>query len=245
MGTGVKGRIHSVETFGAVDGPGIRYVVFVQGCPMRCLYCHNPDSWDFSGGTETDSETVVADILKNKAFYRKGGVTVSGGEPLSQPNFVAHILRRCRKEGLHTAVDTSGAASLAKAVPVLDAADLLLLDVKTADEKLAVELTGRSLKNVTDILHYCSEKDIPCIVRHVLVPDITLTEEGLDKLARFLNRFSCVKSAELLPFHKMGEYKWKNLGLDYRLEATPAATEEQTAWARKFLSERLLNISVK
>ena len=245
MRKGVKGRIHSVETFGAVDGPGIRYVVFVQGCPMRCLYCHNPDSWDFGGGTETDSETVVADIIKNKAFYKKGGVTISGGEPLSQPEFAADILRRCKKEGLHTAVDTSGAAGLEKAKPVLDAADLLLLDVKTADERLAKELTGRSTENVTQILQYCSENNIPCIIRHVLVPDITLNEDGLEKLAKYLKGFSCVKGVELLPFHKMGESKCKGLGLDYRLEATPAATEEQAAWARKFLSERLLNISVK
>lgn len=245
MTKGVKGRIHSVETFGAVDGPGIRYVVFVQGCPMRCLYCHNPDSWDFNGGTETDSEKIVRDIIRNKAFYKNGGVTVSGGEPLSQPEFTADILRRCKKEGLHTAVDTSGAALLEKAIPVLEQADLLLLDVKTADDKLAKKLTGRGIENVTDILEFCSNNGIPCIVRHVLVPGITLCENGLEELAELLKNFSCVQAVELLPFHKMGEYKWKTLGFGYSLYNTPAATKEQTEKAKNFLSEKLLNISVK
>ena len=242
---GVKGRIHSVESFGAVDGPGVRYVVFVQGCPMRCLYCHNPDSRDFYGGTETAPEDIVADILKNKAFYEKGGVTVSGGEPLSQPEFTADILRRCRLEGLHTAADTSGAAPLSKAKIVLEQTDLLLLDVKAADDRLSRELTGRSTKSVTDILRYCSEKGVSCIIRHVLVPGITLKNSELEKLAEYLKDFSCIESVELLPFHKMGEYKWKMLGLDYKLYDTPAATEEQAEQARKFLSERLLNIPVK
>ena len=150
--TNVMGRIHSVESFGALDGPGIRYVLFLQGCPLRCLFCHNPDSWNTEGGQAIGSVDVVRDILRYESFIRRGGVTLSGGEPLLQPDFAASILEGCRENGLHTALDTSGGVSLLACRQAVDAADMLLLDMKAANDPLFRTLTGRGMDNTLEIL---------------------------------------------------------------------------------------------
>ena len=223
---GVIGRIHSVETFGAVDGPGIRYIVFFQGCPLRCIFCHNPDTWHFSRGHEISSEDVFEDIKKYKNFIKHGGVTLSGGEPLMQPHFAEDILKRCRKEGIHTAIDTGGSIPLVHAKNVIDQADLLLLDIKAIDEKMCIEITGRSNKNALDILNYCESTEKTVIIRHVLLPEYTLDSNELHKLAEYLKNFKCVERTEFLPFHKMGEYKWKSLGEEYKLKNTRPPSRE-------------------
>lgn len=234
----VLGRVHSVETFGAVDGPGIRYVVFTQGCPLRCLYCHNPDSWEVTGGTETSSKNVADDIAKYKAFLKHGGVTLSGGEPLLQPDFSADILKRCKKMGLHTALDTAGTAPISESRKVVEQADLLLLDVKSANEGLALKLTGRGLEFVKNMLTLCDELKKSVWIRHVLVPTLTLDFKLVDELGDFLLQYKCVEKVELLPFHKMGEYKWKNLGLDYKLEAVQPPSAEEVEQCRAILERK-------
>lgn len=243
MNEPVEGRIHSVETFGAVDGPGVRYVVFVQGCPLHCLYCHNPDSWAAEGGHLTDSAQVVADILPYRNFIRRGGVTVSGGEPLFQPAFTADILRRCKAEGLHTALDTAGSVSLPIAKQAIDAADLLLLDIKTLDPALHEMLTGKPIHYPLQTLEYCREIGKPVWIRHVLVPGYTLVPERLEALAVHLTHFPNIERVELLPFHKMGEYKWQELGERYRLYDTPAPTPEAVEEARAIFASRGLKVN--
>lgn len=238
----VAGRIHSVETFGAVDGPGIRYVVFVQGCPLRCLYCHNPDSWAQAGGVLTDSAQVVAGILPYRNFIRRGGVTVSGGEPLFQPEFTADILRRCKAEGLHTALDTAGSVALPLARPAIDAADLVLLDIKTLDPALHQELTGKPPEHPLATLEYCRSIGKPVWVRHVLVPGYTLEPDRLEALASFLAAYPNLQRVELLAFHKMGEFKWKELGERYQLYDTPAPTPAQVEEAKAIFARQGLTV---
>lgn len=231
----VLGRIHSVESFGALDGPGIRYVLFLQGCPLRCLFCHNPDSWDPTGGQETGSVDVVRDILRYRNFIRRGGVTLSGGEPLMQPDFAASILDGCREHGLHTAIDTSGGVALLACRQAVDAADLLLLDMKAADDALFREITGRGMENTLEILEHREKEGKPVWIRHVLVPGLTADEEHLHRLGRLLAAYDCIERVEILPFHKMGEYKWEALGRPYTLGDTQPPTTEEVETARRIL----------
>ena len=230
--TNVTGRIHSVESFGALDGPGIRYVLFLQGCPLRCLFCHNPDSWRPDAGQEIGSVDVVQDILRYRHFIRRGGVTLSGGEPLMQPDFCASILEGCREHSLHTALDTSGAVSLLHCRKAVDAADMLLLDIKAADDALFRRITGRGMDNTLEILNRCENTMKPVWIRHVLVPGLTLEREQLHRLGRLLKPYRCIERVELLPFHKLGEYKWESLQLGYTLGDTQPPEPEQVEEAR-------------
>lgn len=217
----IIGRIHSVESFGALDGPGIRYVVFLQGCLLRCAYCHNPDTWDCTDGTSTTAGEVVEKILPFRNFIRSGGVTLSGGEPLMQPEFAAAILRLCKEQGFHTAVDTSGAVPMEKCREALELADLLLLDIKAFDSEECKNLTGMGNENAFQLLQWCEKAKKPIWIRHVCVPGITLDAQKLEKLANFLSQFSCIEKIELLPFHKMGVYKWETLGIPFTLSQVP------------------------
>lgn len=240
--TNVMGRIHSVESFGALDGPGIRYVLFLQGCPLRCLFCHNPDSWNAEGGQAIGSVDVVRDILRYQNFIRRGGVTLSGGEPLLQPDFAASILEGCRENGLHTALDTSGGVSLLACRQAVDAADMLLLDMKAANDPLFRTLTGRGMDNTLDILQHCETTRKPVWIRHVLVPGYTLTEPHLHELGRLLRDFACIERVELLPFHKMGEYKWEALGYPYTLADTQPPEAAEVARAQEILTSYGLSV---
>ncbi len=231
----VLGRIHSVESFGTLDGPGIRYVLFLQGCPMRCLYCHNPDSWHVERGQEIGSVDVVNDIIRYKSFIASGGVTLSGGEPLMQPEFAASILEGCHEHGLHTALDTSGAVSLLACRPAVELADLVLLDIKAAEDSLFRQITGRSMDNTLDLLDACQRMHKPVWIRHVLVPGLTLDNAQLHQLGQLLKPYTCIERVELLPFHKMGEYKWEALGETYTLETTQPPEPEQVEHARELL----------
>ena len=232
----MKGRIHSFESFGAVDGPGIRYVVFFQGCPLRCLFCHNPDSWEVSGGTEYSADDVVNRILPFRTFYRKGGgVTLSGGEPLMQPDFASELLARLKAEGLHTAIDTSGAIPLSECRKAVDLADMLLLDFKAFDPDMCEKITGRPhiLEQEKEYLEYCQSIGKKVWIRHVIVPGLTLNETCLKALGKYLHQFSCIEKIEPLPFHKMGEYKWqKEL---YTLSGTMPPSEADMKMVLSFL----------
>lgn len=229
----MEGYIHSVETFGAVDGPGLRYVVFFQGCPLRCLYCHNPDSWKMAEGEKKTDTELLSDILEYKSFIKRGGVTFSGGEPLAQPSFLLSLIRKCKKHGLHTAIDTSGSIPLEISRAIISEADMLLLDIKTLDEQLYPELTGQTIHNNLATLDFCEEIGKPVWIRHVLVPGYTLVQERMEKLAAYLKQYSCIRKIELLPFHKLGEYKWEQLGHPYKLMDVPVPTEEEMALAKK------------
>ncbi|MDX8360564.1 pyruvate formate-lyase-activating protein [Cytobacillus sp. IB215316] len=225
----MKGRIHSVETCGTVDGPGLRYIVFTQGCPLRCIYCHNPDTWKVAGGKEEDTNDLIEDIKKYMSYmsFSNGGVTVSGGEPLIQADFIIDLFKKCKALGIHTALDTAGSVIPANIDEILDLTDLVLLDIKHIDEQKHQDITGLSNKNTISFANRLNDKGIPIWVRHVLVPGYTDQEQDLDRLGQFIGTLSNVEKVEILPYHKMGEYKWKALCLDNELiDTNPPSAEE-------------------
>lgn len=232
----MTGRIHSYESFGAVDGPGIRFVVFFQGCPLRCRFCHNPDSWDAAGGTETSVDEIVEKILPYRAFFRSGGgVTLSGGEPLLQADFAFELLHALRSRGIHTALDTSGSVPLERCRRAVDEADMLLLDIKSIDPAVCETVTGSPtcLEREKALLDYCEQTGKRVWIRHVVVPGLTLHYDQLAALGDFLADYRCVERVEPLPFHKMGEYKWPAGA--YTLTDTPTPTEAEMAEVRRLL----------
>lgn len=234
------GRIHSVETFGALDGPGLRYILFLQGCPLRCMYCHNPDAMDAAGGSPTTVAQAIGDILKYKSFLQGGGVTLSGGEPLMQADFCRELIYAGQEQGLHMAIDTSGGVPLSSCRDAVEAADLLLLDIKAADDRLCKKITGRGIEYPMAILDVREKLKKPVWIRHVIVPGLTLDEGALKALGRLVKQYSCIEKTEFLPFHKLGEYKWKQLGLEYLLGATPPPTEREMTLARKIFDKAAL-----
>ncbi|MGN0368755.1 MAG: pyruvate formate-lyase-activating protein [Wujia sp.] len=236
----MEGLIHSIETFGTVDGPGTRYVVFVKGCPMRCQYCHNPDTWTQEGATKMTVEEILAGYEDNKAFYHSGGITVTGGEPLVQIDFVTELFEACKERGIHTCLDTSGIMFrrdvpeiLAKYDRLMKVTDLIMLDIKHIDPEEHKKLTGQPCDNIFDFLKYLDEKEKEIWIRHVLVPGITLVPEYLDRLGYFIGQFHHIKALDVLPYHSMGKTKYEQLGMDYVLKDVPEATKEQAIEARQ------------
>ena len=234
-----SGRVHSFETFGSVDGPGVRFVVFMQGCRMRCAYCHNPDTWKIGAGTEQTPEAVLEKALRYRRYWgEQGGITVSGGEPLLQMDFVTELFALAKREGIHTAVDTAGepfaedAATLAAVDRLLAVTDLVLLDVKHIDPQTHRRLTGRPLENILAFARHLEAMRKPVWIRHVLVPGWTDEDAALDRLGDYLKTLHNVQRIEVLPFHNLARYKWRELGIPYRLEATEAPTPERLKNAR-------------
>lgn len=225
----MKGRIHSIESLGTVDGPGIRSVVFFQGCSLRCRYCHNPDTWNKTWGIEIDSTEVVQKLTCFKPYYgEQGGITLSGGEPLLQPEFAADILRACKEKGLHTAVDTSGWVNLASLEKVLPFTDLLLLDVKALQAAEYEWLTGKTDEKFRRALQLIKSKKQELWLRYVVLPGINDSPRHQEKLKELLQYLgSCVKQVELLPYHRLGVPKWEKLGLTYSLAKLPSPSQEQ------------------
>lgn len=234
-----KGKIHSIETCGTVDGPGIRYVIFTQGCPLRCLYCHNPDCRHPDEGKQITVAELIADIQKYRSYmeFSGGGVTITGGEPLMQPEFISEILRRCQKLGIHTALDTSGYVKLTTARPVLEYVDLVLLDIKSFDPQIYHQVTSVSLEPTLKFARYLHDINKPAWIRFVLVPNLTDPPQNIRGLAEFVASLNNVERVEVLPFHKMGEYKWEQLGYKYQLQDTPAASPELVATTKKIFQE--------
>ena len=222
----MEGRIHSIETCGTLDGPGIRYVIFLQGCPLRCKFCHNPDSWQLESDKKTSVKDLMEDILRYRNFIKTGGITLSGGEPLLQAEFAAALFRECRKNGIHTAVDTSGAIPLSACKEAIDEVDLVLLDIKSIDTIKCQELTGKGNEEVLKLLDYLELTGKDVWIRHVVVPGITENDEDIERLAEYLSKYTVIKRVEILPFHKMGEYKWKQLNMKYELSDTPPPKKE-------------------
>ena len=235
------GRIHSVESFGTVDGPGIRFVTFLQGCPMRCLFCHNPDTWNPAAPVryEMTPQELLSETLRYRSFIRKGGVTLTGGEPLLQAAFAREYFRLCKEAGLHTALDTSGAVVTEEALAVLDFTDLVLLDVKTADDAFHKSYTGMERKNNRLFLDHLQSVGKPVWIRHVLVPGLTDVPERLEGLAEYLSGYSCIERVEILPYHTMGVYKYAELGLRYPLEGIGPESALKAEEVREFFRRRL------
>ncbi|MBD2576291.1 pyruvate formate-lyase-activating protein [Oscillatoria sp. FACHB-1406] len=227
--TAVRGYIHSFESCGTVDGPGIRFVIFTAGCPLRCLYCANPDSRYMKNGKVMSVDELIPEIQKYTTYMRTsgGGVTVSGGEPLYQPHFVAEIFRRCKALGIHTALDTSGHCELHLAKAVLEYTDLVLLDIKSFDRALFEKVTSVNLEPTLEMARYLDEIGKPTWIRFVLVPGLTDAADNVCGLADFVATLNNVEKVEVLPFHKMGEYKWEQLGYDYQLQQVEPPTRSQ------------------
>ena len=231
----MKGYIHSFETFGSVDGPGVRFVVFTKGCIMRCKYCHNPDTWE-RGGDEYSPEEIIKKALRYKSYWGKeGGITVSGGEPMMQIEFVTELFALAHDNGINTCLDTSGIMfrpdDTEKTDKLLAFTDLVMLDIKHIDNDEHKKLTGQSNENILEFAKYLDKKGVPVWIRHVGVPGITLKEDALLRLGEFIGTLSNVKKTEVLPYHSLGKYKYEKLGIKYPLEDTPDATKEQAAWA--------------
>lgn len=232
------GHIHSIETFGTVDGPGIRFVAFMQGCPLRCRFCHNPDTWNPKAKCqyELTPRQLVDEAMRYHSFIKNGGVTVSGGEPLLQAPFVTEFFSLCKEQGLHTALDTSGVYTSAESMRVLDHTDLALLDIKTMDPLLYPKLTGVSQKSPLEFLNILEQRGIATWIRHVVVPGLTDNNEWLDKLGAYVAQFKCVERIEILPYHTLGVFKYKELGLDYPLEGVEPLSAERAKEIRTKLS---------
>lgn len=237
----ITGRIHSIETCGTVDGPGIRFVIFTQGCPLRCLYCHNPDCRHIEDGQEITVAELIAEIKKYRSYLCHGGVTVTGGEPLIQPQFVGEIFRRCRELGIHTALDTSGFVPVDIAKSVLEHVDLVLLDIKSFDPEIYRTVTHVSLQPTLEFAQYLADIGKPTWIRFVLVPELTDAPHNVEGLAGFVAQLPNVEKVEVLPFHQMGAYKWEQLGYQYALEDTaPPSAELVEATVERFRQRGLV-----
>lgn len=242
----MEGMIHSIETFGTVDGPGIRYVVFVKGCPMRCMYCHNPDTWLMKGGETKTVTEILDDYERYKPFLKGGGLTVTGGEPLLQIDFVIELFEEAKKRNIHTCLDTSGIQFrrnkpeiLAKYERLMKVTDLIMLDIKHIDPVEHKKLTGQPCDNIFDFLKFLDEQEKTIWIRHVLVPGITLNEEYLKRLGEFMANFTHIKALDVLPYHTMGKEKYEKMGIDYALKDVPEATKEQAIWAKDIILEAM------
>lgn len=232
----VLGNIHSIESCGTVDGPGIRFVVFLQGCPLRCLYCHNPDTWS----TDVNKKMSVEEIIKKyegvKEFVKSGGITVTGGEPLLQIEFVTELFKVAKSKNIHTALDTSGILFNPSDTSTIDNlltyTDLVLLDIKHINDAEHRKLTGASNKNILAFARYLSDKQIPVWIRHVVVRDITLRKDYLQELGQFIGSLKNVKALDVLPYHNMAIPKYDALGIQYPLKDIPPTTKQEALWAR-------------
>jgi len=241
-----KGYIHSIENGSMIDGPGVRFVVFFSGCPLKCQYCHNPDTWELKSGKETALNEILSQIKSSANFLKiaKGGVTITGGEPLMQPDFLLKILKGCKEFGLHTAVDTSGFLVKNLSKEILENTDLFLLDIKSFNPKTYEEITSKPLAPTLEFLDILEKNNKPAWVRFVLVPNLSDDLSDIKKMAKYLKTKSNVELVEILPFHKMGEFKWNNLCLDYKLRDTKSPSTELVKKVKSIFEENGLSVKV-
>ncbi len=230
-------KVHSIESFGTVDGPGIRFVLFLQGCHLKCKYCHNRDTWNMNGGSYISLDSIFEKIMRYKTYiYPNGGVTVTGGEPLLQPKFLIELFKKLKKEKIHTCIDTSGMVNLTDDIKtLLSLTDLVLLDIKHIDPIKCKELVGFSNELEIKFANYLSDNNIPMWIRQVLIPSLTDDKQDLLKLKNFIHSLKSVEKVEILPYHNLGEFKWHELGLKYDLENIPPATDEDVKMAKEIL----------
>jgi len=243
----MTGRVHSFESLGTVDGPGVRFVVFLQGCNMRCKYCHNPDTWDCSLGTEYTPKQIVSRLLRNKEFYLSGGITVSGGEPMLQLEFLTELFKLCKESGIHTCLDTSGSVfdkenshRVAQINEMLKYCDLVMLDIKHSSNSAHKELTGHSNTAPLAFAKHLSTLGKPMRIRHVLVPTLTDDPKQLAELGALLRTFSNIEKIEVLPYHTLGLPKYEALGIPYPLQGTKQATKADAESALKIIQAGML-----
>lgn len=238
-----NGYIHSIETFGSVDGPGLRFVVFMQGCPLRCLYCHNPNSWDLSKGSKMSVDEILALFEKNRPYYKNGGITVTGGEPLVQLDFLTSLFKEAHLRGIHTCLDTSGITfrheNEKSFIELLSYTDLVLLDIKHMNPDTHTYLTGSSNEAVFNFAHFLDTHHIPIWIRYVLVRNLTDDTLDLQALGRFIATISSVTSIDILPYHTYGIEKYKSLGLPYALEGILPTTKEECLTARQIVLDSI------
>lgn len=234
------GHIHSTESFGAADGPGVRFIVFMQGCHMRCRYCHNPDTWKMDGGDEVTADEILKHALRFKPYWGKdGGITISGGEPLLQIDFVIELFKKAKELGINTCIDTAGnpftkeEPFFSKFEELMKYTDLLLLDLKEINPTRHKDLTGFDNSNIIEMAKYLSEINKPVWIRHVLVPEHSDFDEDLDALGDFIDTLSNVDRVEILPYHTLGKFKWENLGIPYTLESISPPSAERIENAKQ------------
>ena len=246
------GYIHSKESFGTVDGPGIRYVLFMQGCPMRCLYCHNPDTWEFPGGTPVLPKQIIEEYWKNRQFYSEGGITVTGGEPLLQIDFLIELFALAKERGIHTCIDTSGITYTEgdseyrkKLDRLMELCDLVMLDIKHIDSETHKRLTGHTNERILAFAKYVDSKSIPIWIRHVVVQEYTDKEEELFALGQFIGKLKNLRALDVLPYHTMGISKYKQLGLPYPLEYVPATAQSIAEQAKKTILSGIYSVRKK
>lgn len=245
----LTGYVHSLESFGSVDGPGVRYVIFLSGCAMRCQFCHNPDTWNMQSGTLYTTDQLIKNAKKYRSYWgHKGGITVSGGEPLLQLDFLTELFKKAKAEGIHTTLDTSGNPFTRKEPfisgfqKLLKYTDLIMLDIKHIDEEQHQTLTGCTNKNILDLAEYLSEQQVPVWIRHVLVPGINDEDRFLENLHTFIQSLRNVQKVEILPYHTLGTFKWKELGMDYPLEGVEPPSEELIKKAKKILEKPTFSV---
>ena len=233
----MEGRIHSFESLGAVDGPGVRFVVFMQGCSLKCKYCQNRDTWNLKGGTTYSSDEIVKKILRYKNYIMpNGGVTISGGEPLLQAKFLIELFTELKKYNIHTCIDTAGSVVLTDEIKeLIDLTDLFLLDIKCINDEKAINLTGVSNKKELEFARYLSSINKPMWIRQVLVPGYTDDEQDLIKLREFISTLKSVEKVEILPYHDLGKFKWEQLGEIYPLENVRTANNDDVIRAKRIL----------
>ena len=235
----MNGYIHSTESFGTVDGPGVRFVVFMQGCPMRCLYCHNPDTWAAGRGEQRSAQSLIDEYMSLKEFLKNGGITVTGGEPLLQMDFVTELFTLAKQHVIHTCIDTSGITfdpnDTAKFDKLLPLTDLFMLDIKHIDPERHKALTGQDNKNILAFAEYLAKNNKEMWIRHVLVPNVTDDEYYLHKLGEFIGGLKTLKALDVLPYHTMAKAKYESLGIPYPLGDIPPATKEQALKARDII----------
>ena len=238
----MDGYIHSLESFGTVDGPGIRLVVFLQGCPLRCLYCHNPDTWEPGKGTKKTTDEILREYDKNRDFYKRGGITVTGGEPLLQIDFVIELFAKAKEKGIHTCVDTSGITfnensdeCIQKFDELMKYTDLVMLDIKHIDNESHKKLTGKDNTNILNFAEYLERKGKPFWVRHIIVEGYTDKKEELVRLGKYLAKFTCIKALDVIPYHTMGVSKYESLGIDYPLKGIEAMTVSGAVQAKSHI----------
>ena len=236
------GLVHSLESFGSVDGPGVRFVVFLQGCALRCKYCHNPETWSAEGGTEWSPEKLFQHVWRYRNYWgKKGGITVSGGEPMLQMEFVTALFELAHQRGVHTVLDTAGQPYRADAADqraferLMDVTDLVMLDIKAMDEKLHRRVTGTGNANILAMARKLSDMGKPMWIRHVLVPGLTDSEDDLRQMAAFIGTLKTVERVEILPYHTLGLSKWKKLDIAYPLDGVPAPTADEVTRAERIL----------
>jgi pyruvate formate lyase activating enzyme len=237
----IKGRIHSFETFGTVDGPGIRFVVFMQGCPLKCIYCHNRDMWDVCDGKEYTPDEIIDELSKYLNYIKPsgGGITITGGEPTLQADFVSEVFKKCKEINVHTTLDTSGHVKIEKVKTLLEYTDLILLDIKHADEVKHQHITGVGRKNINKFATYASNRGIPIWIRYILIPGYSDDEKDLKLAAQFISTLNTVEKVDVLAYHNLGEYKWQKLGETYALKGLASPNSEQVNKARSILNRAL------